>query len=40
MDLSVEFNVPIGFGILTCFDLEQAEEEVMFIKKIKVKKPQ
>ena len=24
MDLSVEFNVPIGFGILTCFDLEQA----------------
>ena len=24
MDLSVEFNVPIGVGILTCFDLEQA----------------
>ena len=24
MDLSVEFNVPIGFGILTCYDLEQA----------------
>ena len=25
MDLSVEFNVPIGFGILTCYDLEQAK---------------
>ena len=24
MDLSVEFNVPIGFGILTCYDLKQA----------------
>ena len=24
MDLSVEFNVPIGFGILTCYDLGQA----------------
>ena len=24
MDLSVEFNIPIGFGILTCYDLEQA----------------
>tara|TARA_A100001015_G_scaffold304418_1_gene395580 strand:+ start:26 stop:427 length:402 start_codon:yes stop_codon:yes gene_type:complete len=24
MDLSVEFDVPIGFGILTCYDLEQA----------------
>jgi len=24
MDLSVEFNVPIGFGILACYDLEQA----------------
>ena len=24
MDLSVDFNVPIGFGILTCYDLEQA----------------
>ena len=24
MDLSVEYNVPIGFGILTCYDLEQA----------------
>ena len=24
MDLSIEFNVPIGFGILTCYDLEQA----------------
>ena len=24
MDLTVEFNVPIGFGILTCYDLEQA----------------
>ena len=24
MDLSVEFNVPIGFGILTCYDLDQA----------------
>ena len=24
MDLSVEFHVPIGFGILTCYDLEQA----------------
>ena len=24
MDLSVAFNVPIGFGILTCYDLEQA----------------
>ena len=24
MDLSTEFNVPIGFGILTCYDLEQA----------------
>ena len=24
MDLSVEFNVPIGFGILTCYNLEQA----------------
>ena len=24
MDLSVEFNVPIGFGVLTCYDLEQA----------------
>ena len=25
MDLSVEFNVPIGFGILTCYDLDQAK---------------
>ena len=24
MDLSIEFNVPIGFGILSCYDLEQA----------------
>ena len=24
MDLTVEFNVPIGFGILTCYNLEQA----------------
>ena len=24
MDLSVEFNIPIGFGILTCYNLEQA----------------
>ena len=24
MDLSIEYNVPIGFGILTCYDLEQA----------------
>ena len=24
MDLSVDFNVPIGFGILTCYNLEQA----------------
>ena len=24
MDLSIEFNVPIGFGILTCYDLDQA----------------
>ena len=24
MDLSVKFNVPIGFGVLTCYDLEQA----------------
>ena len=24
MDLSIEHNVPIGFGILTCYDLEQA----------------
>ena len=24
MDLSVNFNIPIGFGILTCYDLEQA----------------
>ena len=24
MDLSVEFHVPIGFGVLTCYDLEQA----------------
>ena len=24
MDLSTEFNVPIGFGILTCYNLEQA----------------
>ena len=24
IDLSVDFNVPIGFGILTCYDLEQA----------------
>ena len=24
MDLSVNFNVPIGFGILTCYDLNQA----------------
>ena len=24
MDLSIQFNVPIGFGILTCYDLEQA----------------
>ena len=24
MDLSVDFNVPIGFGVLTCFDLKQA----------------
>ncbi len=25
MDLSVEFLKPIGFGILTCYDLNQAE---------------
>ena len=25
MDLSIEFNIPIGFGILTCYDLEQAK---------------
>ena len=24
MDISVEYNVPIGFGILACYDLEQA----------------
>ena len=24
MDLSIEYNVPIGFGILTCYNLEQA----------------
>ena len=24
MDLSVDFKVPIGFGILTCYDLQQA----------------
>ncbi len=24
MDLSVENNIPIGFGILTCYDLHQA----------------
>ena len=24
MDLSVNFHVPIGFGILTCYNLEQA----------------
>ena len=24
MDLSIEFNVPIGFGILSCYDLKQA----------------
>ena len=24
MDLSVDFNVPIGFGILSCYNLEQA----------------
>ena len=24
MDLSIEYNVPIGFGILTCNNLEQA----------------
>ena len=25
MDLSVDFKVPIGFGIITCYDLEQAK---------------
>ena len=25
MDLSVEFQVPIGFGILTCYNLDQAK---------------
>tara|TARA_B100000427_G_C15043006_1_gene392026 strand:- start:36 stop:437 length:402 start_codon:yes stop_codon:yes gene_type:complete len=24
MDLSVDFNKPIGFGLLTCYDIEQA----------------
>ena len=24
MDLSLEYNTPIGFGILTCYDLNQA----------------
>ena len=24
MDLTIKYNVPIGFGILTCYDLEQA----------------
>ena len=24
MDLSIEYNVPIGFGIITCYDLKQA----------------
>ena len=25
MDLSVQFNIPIGFGVLTCYNLEQAK---------------
>ena len=25
MDLSVNFNIPIGFGVLTCYNLEQAK---------------
>ena len=25
MDLSVDFNIPIGFGVLTCYDIEQAK---------------
>ena len=24
MDLSVDYSIPIGFGILTCYDLKQA----------------
>ncbi len=24
MDLSIKYNVPIGFGILTCYNLDQA----------------
>ena len=24
MDLSIDYNVPIGFGILTCNNIEQA----------------
>ena len=24
MDLSIEFNIPIGFGILSCYDMDQA----------------
>ena len=24
MDLSVDYNIPIGFGILTCYNVEQA----------------
>ena len=24
MDISIDYNVPIGFGILTCFDINQA----------------
>ena len=24
MDLSIEYNKPIGFGILTCYNIEQA----------------
>ena len=24
MDLSLEYNIPIGFGILTCYNLNQA----------------
>ena len=35
MDLSIEFNKPIGFGILTCENLEQAIERSLPSKRNK-----
>ena len=38
MGLSIQFKKPIGFGILTCSNLNQAKIRASILKKIKEKK--